>query len=246
MTLVYRSTVGRRLTVSEGDGNIADLSASIGGFGTIPLDISVGGTGQSTAALAFGDLKQDATTAVTGVVELATQAEMDAGTAGKVPTTDLNKVTLGTPIATTSGTAHDFTVLAGTRRVTVLFRGVSLSGTDNILVQLGDAGGVETTGYISTSNTLNEVGGTGAASSTSGFIMQMGNAAGLTSGRMVLELYDVAGNVWVESCAYKNTTVISGLGGGDKALSAELTTVRITRTGTDTFDAGSVNVQAER
>jgi len=32
MTLVYRSTVGRRLTVSEGDGNISDLSASIGGL----------------------------------------------------------------------------------------------------------------------------------------------------------------------------------------------------------------------
>jgi hypothetical protein len=44
------------------------------------LPIGGGGTGQTTAPLAFAALKQDATTSATGVVELATTAEALAGT----------------------------------------------------------------------------------------------------------------------------------------------------------------------
>ena len=42
--------------------------------------VANGGTGQSTAAGAFNAIKQDATTSATGVVELATNAELQAGT----------------------------------------------------------------------------------------------------------------------------------------------------------------------
>lgn len=42
--------------------------------------IAGGGTGQTNAAGAFGALKQDATTSATGVVELATDAEVSTGT----------------------------------------------------------------------------------------------------------------------------------------------------------------------
>jgi hypothetical protein len=242
MTLVYRSTVGRRLTVSEGDGNISDLSASIGVFGTIPLAISVGGTGQSTAALAFGALKQDATSAATGVVELATQAEMDAGTAGKVPTTDLNKITLGTPIATTSGTAHDFTVPSGTRRVTLMGDGVSLSGTDNILVQIGPAAGPETSGYVSISGTSG-----GDGTSTAGFIVVAGVASSIVNFSMDLHLLDGSTNRWAARHNGQRIGASANIyGHGNKAIAGELSVVRVTRTGTDTFDTGLVNIQAER
>ncbi|QOF72393.1 hypothetical protein IG197_04725 [Aminobacter sp. SR38] len=44
------------------------------------IAIADGGTGQGTAALAFGALKQDASTTATGVVELATAAEVATGT----------------------------------------------------------------------------------------------------------------------------------------------------------------------
>ena len=289
MTLVYRSTVGRRLTVSEGDGNISDLSASIGGL-VIGTDVQawdadltaiaalssadsnfiVGSAGgwvaesgatartslgasasgdtvfTGTAAAGFGALKQDATTAATGVVELATQAEMDAGTAGKVPTTDLNKIAIGTPVATTSGTAFDFTVPAGTREVGISFRGNSLSGTDHILVQLGDVGGIKTTDYVSTSVSAEGAGASVSAESTSGFIVRIGGATGLLSGHMTLLLHDSSAFAWTSSHLGKIATTFNVAGGGDKALSAELTTVRITRNGTDTFDLGSVNVHCKR
>jgi hypothetical protein len=44
------------------------------------ISIADGGTGQGTAANAFGALKQDASTTATGVVELATAAEVVTGT----------------------------------------------------------------------------------------------------------------------------------------------------------------------
>lgn len=66
------------------DGSVAQLSA----FLLDPVPVANGGTGQRTAALGFAALKQAATDVDTGVVELATLAEVKAGTAGKVVTAD--------------------------------------------------------------------------------------------------------------------------------------------------------------
>ena len=62
--------------------------------------------------------------------------------------------TLGTSVASTSGTAIDFTGLPSwIKRITIQFQGVSLSSTANILVQLGTGSTTFTTsGYLSTSN----------------------------------------------------------------------------------------------
>ena len=153
-------------------------------------------------------------------------------------------ITLGTEVATTSGTVHDFTGLpAGIKRIIITLEGVSLSGTDNILVQLGDAGGFEATGYISSSVLLVDAGSVGVSSDTTGFIMNRSAATDVFSGQMILTLSDSANNTWIASHSGKHSVVKVCSGGGDKSLSAELTQVRITRTGTDTFDAGAVNIQ---
>lgn len=149
--------------------------------------------------------------------------------------------TLGTPTATTSGTEFDFTgIRATTKRISVIFEGVSLSGTDDILVQIGDAGGIETTGYISSGSDAAT-----PATSTSGYIVRMGVATKTLSGIMMLALSDSANNTWVGSHSGKNATNAIVIGGGDKSLSDTLTQVRITRSGTDTFDAGKVNILIE-
>lgn len=150
-------------------------------------------------------------------------------------------ITAGTVQATTSGTAFDFTSLpAGLKRITVLFRGVSLSGTDGLLVQIGDSGGIQTTGYISSGGQIVSGASGDMANSTSGFIINVGGDARIFSGSMTIERID--GNTWVSSHAGKSETTRANAGGGDKALSAELDRLRITRTGTNTFDAGSVNI----
>jgi hypothetical protein len=67
--------------------NVSITGGSITGI--TDLAIADGGTGAGTAAAAFTNLKQNATTSATGVVELATAAEVESETASKVPTADI-------------------------------------------------------------------------------------------------------------------------------------------------------------
>src|SRR5690348_2218752 len=62
-------------------------------------------------------------------------------------------ITIGTPVATTSGTSVSLStsIPSWAKRITLLFNGVSTNGTDSYLVQIGDSGGVANTGYFSTS-----------------------------------------------------------------------------------------------
>lgn len=59
--------------------------------GGTDVPIADGGTAASDAATAFGNLKQNATTAATGVVQLADQAAQEASTAGRGVTSDVQK-----------------------------------------------------------------------------------------------------------------------------------------------------------
>jgi hypothetical protein len=143
-------------------------------------------------------------------------------------------------VATTSGTAFDFTGLpSDTVKISLNFSGVSLSGTDNFLVQLGDSGGFETTGYSGAGTGTTGAGG-GTVANSSGFIVRVAIAAELMSGTMTFE--KVSGtNEWIASHSLGGTTT-SAFGGGAKTLSDVLTQVRLTRTGANTFDAGSVSL----
>ena len=139
----------------------------------------------------------------------------------------------------TSGTAIDFTgIPANVSEITVMFDGVSLSGTDTILVQIGDSGGVETTGYVSGSQDAG-----GMASSTSGFAVRATTAADVLTGSMILTSMSTAGTRWVQQHGMYRNGVSAVSGGGSKTLSAMINRVRITRTGTDTFDAGAITIR---
>jgi hypothetical protein len=146
---------------------------------------------------------------------------------------------------TASGTAVDFTgIPAWVKRITVMFSGVSLSGTSLIQVQLGDAGGIENTGYLGSCNTFDT--SPSANNYSSGFLaIENPSAAFLTHGLMTLA--NVSGNLWAESHSLGLTgaTAVS-VGGGSKTLSDTLTQVRITTVnGTNTFDAGTINIMYE-
>ena len=176
-------------------------------------------------------------------------AILAAGTSGQVLRTQgaaanpqwSGGIVARTAQATTSGATKDFaSIPAGVNRITVVFNGVSLSGTDNLLVQLGDSGGIENTGYVSTSGQTVSGASGDVNNSTAGFIMNMGNAARLFSGHMLLTRID--GNTWISSHAGKAETTRAVSGGGDKTLSATLDTVRIAASGANTFDAGSANI----
>lgn len=146
----------------------------------------------------------------------------------------------GTSQASTSGTSIDFTSIPSwVKRITVMFSGVSTNGTSNILVQLG-AGSVDSSSYVSSANN----GGTGATS-TAGFLFcQSTVAASIHYGSMIIS--SLGSNIWVsQGCEALTAGGISFSSGG-KTLSGTLDRVRITTVnGTDTFDAGSINIMYE-
>ena len=154
---------------------------------------------------------------------------------------------LGTEQASTSGASIDFTgIPAWAKRITIMFANVSMAGISSLLVQLGDAGGFEATGYKSgvVDSSPN------STDSTVGFIITVSYAAaGEYSGKVVLDLEDSANFTWSSSgimLRTDNANVRSHISAGTKSTSAALTQVRITTTsGTDTFDAGAINISYE-
>ena len=150
---------------------------------------------------------------------------------------------LATAQATTSGTAIDFTSIpSGMNEIEILFSEVSTDGTDEILVQIGDSGGIETSSYVSTGALYSNGGGSGIASNTSGFLIRSNSASYIFTGIMTLKR--ISGNEWVSAHTGKAFTSVTQSGAGSKTLSAELDRVRITTTsGTDAFDSGSVTIR---
>jgi len=152
----------------------------------------------------------------------------------------------GTAVASTSGTSIDFTSIPSwVKRVTVMFSGVSTNGTSQPLVQVGN-GSVVTSGYTSAFGDINGSNSCNFASATTGINFNgryAGGAASAVYGMLILTL--VGSNTWV---ALGNTTSnsYSYSGSGQIALSGALDRVRITTVnGTDTFDAGSINILYE-
>ena len=126
------------------------------------------------------------------------------------------------------------------KRVTVMFNELSTNGTSTILIQIGDSGGVETTSYNATAMNGPNVGG----NATTGFpINNTSGAAGLYSGSAVISL--VSPNIWVFSSMMRSSGFVY-LAAGQKSISDTLDRVRITTVnGTDTFDAGTINILYE-
>ena len=179
-----------------------------------------------------------------GQVTLAAPAVAGTNTLTLLAATATSSVnTLATAVASTSGTSIDFISLPSwIKRITVMFNGVSTNSTSNFQVQLG-AGSVDVASYESSG----EYGGTGATSTT-GLIIRNGGATNIHQGHMVITL--ISTNLWIASGVIRpgitGGTGTGGLFSGYKSLSGTLDRVRITTVnGTDTFDAGTVNLLYE-
>lgn len=155
-------------------------------------------------------------------------------------------LTLATAVASTSGTSIDFTgIPSWVKRVTVMLQGVSTNGSSPIQVQVGKASGVVTTGYVSSQQRS-----TTSSSSTTGFISADagGNfSTGLMHGSYVLT--NLTGNAWVSTSnlVWDIGTCSTGAGSISAAnLGGTLDRIRVTTVnGTDTFDAGTINILYE-
>jgi len=152
-------------------------------------------------------------------------------------------ITSGTAVASTSGTSIDFTSIPSwVKRITVMFSGVSTNGTSPAIIQIGISTGVETTGYIGSAVNA----GNPATLYTTGFGVNNGlAAASVFSGIFIIG--SIGSNTWAGNgqVGFSNSAAL-GQGAGAKTLGGTLDRVRITTVGgTDTFDAGSINILYE-
>ena len=214
-----------------GNGTSAPLTVAPGTSGNVLISNGTTWTSAASAAPIF-----------------ANQSEFNTGTdTTKVLNSSIvrnNQIVLGTSVASTSGTSIDFTgIPSWVKRITVMFSGVSTNGTSSLMMQLGDSGGIETTSYTSNSSVIT----TGVATSnyTTGIGVRTTSAADTISGLMCIS--NISSNTWAASGTFSfNNTTATIVSAGVKTLSDTLTQIRITSVnGTDTFDAGSINIQYE-
>jgi hypothetical protein len=218
--------------------NTAWITESILDPAGIVTAIANGGTGATTATAA-----------------LAALLPSQGGNVGKSLVTDgtaatwsnVSGITNGTAVASTSGTAIDFTGIPSTaKRVTVMFNGVSTNGTSAHQVQVG-SGSFSTSGYLTSCGAIN-ASTVGQAGSTTGVVVSFGLPAVNTfSGMLVLTL--LGSNQWVASGNSQYNLAAGAIfmsAGYTPALGGNLDRVRITTVGgANTFDAGSINISWE-
>jgi hypothetical protein len=188
-----------------------------------------------------------------GTITLAAPAVAGSNTQTLVAATDtLAPIVRATAVASTSGTSIDFTgIPSWVKRITVMFNGVSTSGTSIPLVQLGDSGGIETTTYTGQGDSFTTSSGAisvfTSTANTIGFNLSSSitaAAAGTLNG--MATILNISGNSWVFTSYNSQYVGASGAGTGRKTLSDVLDRIRITTiNGTDTFDAGSINILYE-
>lgn len=148
-------------------------------------------------------------------------------------------ITTGTSVATTSGTFVDITGIPSTvKRITLMLSGVSTTGTSQPIVQLGTSGGPITTGYNSQSFTQGS-----SVPATNGFVINSNSATFSVRGAM--QIMKMAAGTWVQSHGMtQGSNALAG--GGDLTGAGTIDRIRLTTLGgTDTFDAGSINIMYE-
>jgi hypothetical protein len=158
----------------------------------------------------------------------------------------LAPIVSGTAVASTSGTSIDFTgIPAYAKRITVMLSGVSTNGTSNMQIQIG-SGSVTTSGYNSAGAGCISGSSPIVAVSTAGFLMISDTATDVKNG--IFTIVAMGSNLYAASHTMggDSTRDVCFWGGGAVTLSGVLDRVRITTVnGTDTFDAGTINIMWE-
>ena len=171
------------------------------------------------------------------------------GSANTVTARATESLVRATSIASTSGTVIEFTnIPSWVKRITVMLQGVSTSGSSPLQAQIGLTTYV-TTGYASgmgiyNSNTIN------AATFTTGIPIDIANA-GLSAALVrngCVTINNLSGNIYVATSVFGHSagSLFGSTGGSSVTSNGVIDRIRITAVnGTDTFDAGSVNIMYE-
>lgn len=189
---------------------------------------------ENDSSLAQGYIKVNGSTAATlttsGITGNLTGNVTGSLTAG-------GSLTLATA-QTASGTAVDFTgIPSWAKRITIIFQGVSTNGSSSVIVRLGTSSGFVSSGYLGSSASFNY---------TNGFpIDDITSASAVRHG--YIQIMNITGNSWASGGSMgRSDAAGSYASGGSISLASTLTQVQITTgSGTNTFDAGTINIMFE-
>ena len=180
----------------------------------------------------------DAAAAVSGLDARVSALETDVPALELVVGGKLNKdenINLGVSVAA-SGTAVDFVgIPEGVKRITVMFDRISTTGSSVVLIQIGQAGVIQTAGYTGASTNY---------ASTTGVPLYGNQSGDLRTG--FITFVNITGGMWISSGITTSTGTNVVMSIGKKTLSGPLDCIRITTVnGTDQFDDGTINISWE-
>ena len=200
----------------------------------------------TTANTAAGVAQGDATQALSDAAAAQSTANAALPKAGGTMTGVITyaaaqpRIVTATAVASTSGTSIDFTgIPSWAKRISIILSKVSTNGSSNLLIQIG-GGSIENTGYASTAgNRGNE------NMSTAGYVITRSLASSsIITGSYTLFL--IGSDEWIGSGVNTGGSNIPNFSAGSKTASGTIDRVRITtENGTDTFDAGLINIMYE-
>jgi hypothetical protein len=229
--------------VNDASGNVAignNLTvagtATVGGVAAVAVAPSTAGNVLTSTGSAWASTAPSGgglpTPSAIGQIPFSTNGSTYAAT---------QKIVQGTAVATTSGTAIDFTgIPSWVKRITIVFNTVTFSGAAVLYVQLGTSAGIDAASYVATGTLTTGAAGGATVSSTTSYVVRTGSGYSIT-GSMTIQT--LSSNLWVSDHTGTGGGGLSLFGGGVKTLSGTLDRLRITSsTGTDTFTVGSVNI----
>ena len=234
-TVTGNATVGGTLDVT-GASTLAG-GATIGGVAAVAVAPGTNGnvlTSNGTIWTSAAPTSGGAPSAI-GQIPFSTNGSTYAAT---------QKIVQGTTVASTSGVNIDFTSIPSwVKRITVMLNNVSTNGTSALVCQIGTSGGIANSGYNSgASNIATTVTSTAYAN---GFGLNSGSVASESLSGVITIAY-MGSNLWACGSSIVSSFPGTRVGGGSVTLSGTLDRVRIaTNNGTDTFDAGSINILYE-
>jgi len=234
LTFGTGNTSAGKIVINSGGGLVLYQNSSSNSFvaNSTATMLQVSGANAVIANSTVTTLAIGGTTGLT----VNTTAAVFGGTVADSTATLRPLVVMSSVTLTTQSTVDFTSIPSWVRKITVIFYGVSLSGGDKPLIQLGTSGGIVSSGYQSWESS----GGT----STSGILYPGTTSTDTRYGLTQFALLDNLGS-WVCTGLCNNN---GGNIGSDQRilgivnLGAQLTQLRLTRTGTNTFDAGFINV----
>lgn len=200
-----------------------------------------------TASSVTGTIQVGQVIAGTNITAGTVITALGTGTGG-AGTYTISPASTGTVSGTITVVGVDFlSIPSWVKRVTVMFNGFSTSGTSIVQVQLG-SGSVTTSGYLGGYIQASSASAVTLTGLTTGFLVGTPTAATATfQGALIINLLSASANTWADiGNIADSTNQRFWSSSGTISLSGALDRVRITTVGgTDTFDAGSINILYE-